>query len=131
MSGLQKAGDFKIDSAKIITSVGTEIDISASIIIITFFEDTGTMALSGNILMFDTVNLASVGPLIGQEYLKLKIRTPSFEDKSAIIDFTENVFLIHSIQSRENVGGIRRRGAWPYSGGVIVLMTAENSVNLT
>ena len=104
MSGLQKAGDFKIDSAKIITSAGTEIDISASIIIITFFEDTGTMALSGNILMFDTVNLASVGPLIGQEYLKLKIKTPSFRDKSAIIDFTENVFLIHSIQSRENVG---------------------------
>ena len=104
MAGLQKAGDFEINSAKIITSAGTEIDISASIIIITFFEDTGTMALSGNILMFDTVNLASVGPLIGQEYLKLKIKTPSFEDKSAIIDFTENVFLIHSIQSRENVG---------------------------
>ena len=104
MAGLQKAGDFEINSAKIITSAGTEIDISASIIIITFFEDTGMMALSGNILMFDSVNLASIGPLIGQEYLKLKIRTPSFKDKSAIIDFTENVFLIHSIQSRENVG---------------------------
>ena len=24
--------------------------------------------------------------------------------KSAVIDFTENVFLIHSLQSRENVG---------------------------
>ena len=104
MAGLQKAGDFKIESAKIITSAGTEVDISASIIIITFFEDTGMMALSGNILMFDTVNLASVGPLIGQEYLKLKIKTPSFEDKSAIIDFTENVFLIHSLQTREKVG---------------------------
>ena len=104
MAGLQKAGDFEINSAKIITSAGTEIDISASIIIITFFEDTGMMALSGNILMFDTVNLASIGPLIGQEYLKLKISTPSFKDKSAIIDFTENVFLIHSLQSRENVG---------------------------
>ena len=104
MAGLQKAGDFKIDSAKIITSAGTEIDISASIIIITFFEDTGMMALSGNILMFDTVNLASIGPLIGQEYLKLKISTPSFKDKSSIIDFTENVFLIHSLQTREKVG---------------------------
>jgi len=104
MAGLQKAGDFKIDSAKIITSAGIEIDISASIIIITFFEDTGMMALSGNILMFDTVNLASIGPLIGQEYLKLKISTPSFKDKSTIIDFTENVFLIHSLQSREKVG---------------------------
>ena len=104
MAGLQKAGDFKIDSAKIITSAGIEIDISASIIIITFFEDTGMMALSGNILMFDTVNLASIGPLIGQEYLKLKISTPSFKDESAIIDFTENVFLIHSLQSREKVG---------------------------
>jgi len=104
MAGLQKAGDFKIDSAKIITSAGIEIDISASIIIITFFEDTGMMALSGNILMFDTVNLASIGPLIGQEYLKLKISTPSFKDKSAIIDCTEKVFLIHSLQSREKVG---------------------------
>ena len=104
MSGIQKAGDFQIDSAKIITSAGVEVDITASVAIITFFEDTDMMAVSGNLLMFDTVNLASVGPLIGQEYLKLKIKTPSFDDESSIIDFTENVFLIHSLQSRENVG---------------------------
>jgi len=100
----QKAGDFIIENAKIVTSSGIVVDITASIIIITIFEDTEMMAVSGNILMFDTVNLASVGPLIGQEYLKLKISTPSMIHKSAVIDFTENVFLIHSLQSRENVG---------------------------
>ena len=104
MRGLQRAGDFQIDSAKIITSAGIEVDISTSIVIITFFEDTGVTAISGNILMFDSVNLASIGPLIGQEYLKLKISTPSFKDESSIINFTENVFLIHSIQFREKVG---------------------------
>ena len=104
MRGLQRAGDFEINSAKIITSSGIEVDISTSIVIITFFEDTSYTALSGNILMFDSVNLAAIGPLIGQEYLKLKISTPTFKDKSAIIDFTENVFLIHSIQFREKVG---------------------------
>ena len=104
MPGIQKAGDFQIESAKIITSTGVEVDVTASIAIITFFEDIDMMAVSGNMLMFDTVNLAAVGPLIGQEYLKLKIKTPSFKDTSSLIDFTENVFLIHSLQSRENIG---------------------------
>ena len=59
------------------------------------------MTVTGELLIQDSVNLASTGPLIGQEYLKLKIRTPTFQDKSAIIDFSENAFIVHSVTKRE------------------------------
>ena len=50
-------------------------------------------SITGDILLQDSFALTSVGPIIGQEYLKLKIKTPSLTDKDEIIDFTENVFI--------------------------------------
>ena len=61
-------------------------------------------ARSGDILLQDSFALTSVGPIIGQEYLKLKIRTPSLTDEDHIIDFTENVFIVNSLESRTNAG---------------------------
>ena len=91
MAGLKAVGDFKLDKAEIVTSSGMVIDLSASILNITIFEDTGMTAVTGDILLQDSFALTSVGPIIGQEYLKLKIRTPSLTEEEEIIDFTENV----------------------------------------
>ena len=49
------------------------------------------MSVSGTIAIQDPANVVSNGPIIGQEYLKLQIKTPSLTDKEHIIDFTENV----------------------------------------
>jgi len=102
--GLAGAGQFKIDVASILTSSGLEVNILPSIIAITLYEDTELMTVSGNILMQDSGNLASIGPIIGQEYLKLKIRTPTFKDETVIIDYTENAFVINTLQGRSDIG---------------------------
>ena len=102
--GLAGAGQFKIDDARILTSSGLEVNILPSIIAITLYEDTEMMTVAGNILMQDSGNLASIGPLIGQEYLLLKIRTPSFQNETAIIDYTKNAFVINNLQSRYDIG---------------------------
>jgi len=102
--GINEAGDFNLEVAKLKTTSGKVIDLTASIVAITIFEDTSMSAITGNILLQDSVALTSMGPIIGQEYLELKISTTTFTDKSAVIDFTKNVFLVHSLENRTEAG---------------------------
>jgi len=99
--GLQTAGEFIIEELKLVTTSGLEVDLTTSVIGLTLFEDIFSMTISGTVAIADSVNLASHGPLLGQEYLHLKISTPSFKDESAVIDFSKNAFLVHSISNRE------------------------------
>jgi len=101
--GLQTAGEFIIDELKLVTTSGLEVDLTTSVIGLTLFEDIFSMTISGTVAIADSVNLASYGPLLGQEYLHLKISTPTFKDESAIIDFSKNAFLVHSISNREKL----------------------------
>jgi len=72
--GLTAAGEFTVDDARILTSTGLEVNIFPSIIAITLYESTELLTVSGNILMQDSANVANIGPIIGQEYLFLKIK---------------------------------------------------------
>ena len=98
--GIQTAGEFIIEELKLVTTSNLEVDLTTSVIGLTLFEDIFSMTISGTIAIADSVNLASYGPLLGQEYLHLKISTPTFKDESAIIDFSKNAFLVHSISNR-------------------------------
>jgi len=104
MAKLKAVGDFDLIKAEMITSSGMVIDLSASILNITIFEDTTMTAVTGDILLQDSFALTSIGPIIGQEYLKLKIQTPGLTHVEETIDFTENVFLINSLESRIESG---------------------------
>mgnify|MGYP003112881649 FL=1 len=104
MAGLKAVGDFELAKAEMITSSGKVIDLSASILNITIFEDTSMAAISGDILLQDSFALTSLGPIIGQEYLKLKLRTPTLTQEEEIIDFTENVLIVNSLESRIEAG---------------------------
>ena len=101
--GLQTAGEFIIEELKLVTTSGLEVDLTTSVIGLTLFEDIFSMTISGTVAIADSVNLASYGPLLGQEYLHLKISTPTFKDESAVIDFSKNAFLVHSISNREKI----------------------------
>jgi len=102
--GLQHAGEFKIERCELITSSGMLINLKTSIIGLTLFEDISSLTVSGSIVVSDSVNMVSHGPIIGQEYLYLKIKTPGFTAAGeGVIDFSENVFLVHSLAAREKV----------------------------
>tara|TARA_Y100000034_G_C6862073_1_gene392479 strand:+ start:111 stop:1535 length:1425 start_codon:yes stop_codon:yes gene_type:complete len=101
-TGLEHAGQFIIEELDLITSSGLRIDLRTSVMGITIFEDIFNMTITGTIAIQDSVNLASAGPLIGQEYLHLKIKTPFIkEHEDNIIDFSKNAFLVHSISRRQ------------------------------
>ena len=104
--GLQHAGEFKIDMCELITSTGMRIDLKTTIMGLTLYEDISSLTVSGTIVVSDAVNMVSHGPIIGQEYLYLKIHTPTFtEAGGGVIDFSENVFLVHSVAAREKMTG--------------------------
>ena len=110
--GMQHAGQFIIEDIRLVTTTGLEVNLINSVMGITLFEDIFSMTVTGTIAIMDSVNLASLGPLLGQEYLHLKIRTPFVnKDESAIIDFSKNAFLVHSISKRQKLTG-------PAGGGV-------------
>ena len=103
--GLTGAGDFELEVLDLVTVSGMRIDLTASCMGITIFEDIFSLALTGTIALSDSFNLPSHGPILGQEYLYLKIRTPSFPNTTTTaIDFSENVFLVHSISTRKRLG---------------------------
>ena len=70
---IQKAGDFKVDRVSITTSTGLVLDLLNSVLHINLFEGIDSTAGTGSILLVDHVNLVATGPIIGQEFIKLKL----------------------------------------------------------
>jgi hypothetical protein len=103
---IQIAGDFDLVEAKLVTSSGLRIDLkkNTNIISINIYEDCQRNAISGEIMLQDAADYMGSGPIIGQEYFFLKIKTPSFESDGDIIDFTKNVLIINSVENRVAVG---------------------------
>ena len=46
------------------------------------------------------MNLSTVGPVIGQEYLRMKINTQGLSEGEGTFDFTKNLLVINSLTSK-------------------------------
>ena len=104
--GIYHAGQFIVEDLRLVTTTGLEVNLINSVMGITLFEDIFSMTVTGTIAIMDSINLTSYGPLLGQEYLHLKIRTPFVnKDESTTIDFSKNAFLVHSISKRQKLSG--------------------------
>jgi len=97
LNDLKRAGDFTVDTCKLTLSSGVELDISGVLLEVQLYEDIDTPSVTGTVSFVNTDGLSNSGPIIGQEYLKLKIRTPTFEKEKNIIDFTENVLHVTNV----------------------------------
>ena len=105
MSEIRAAGDFNLATAEIITSTGAKINIKDSNIIgINIIENIRSSSVTGEIMIQDAAGFVNEGPIIGQEYLKLKLQTSSLKNELDIIDFTKNVLHINSVQARAEAG---------------------------
>ena len=104
MAELKTGGEFDIIQADLILSTGKVIGLKASIISLTLFENIDQLALTGTLMMQDAFNLASFGPIIGQEYFKLKIATPTITGEDNITDYTDNAFMVTSLDERVEIG---------------------------
>ena len=93
------AGEYEVKELVIHTSSGSTINVVNSIVSIDIYESMFSTSLSGSITIVDVDDLATNGPIIGQEYLSLKLTTPGLDQEE--IDFTNTTFCIYKIVSRE------------------------------
>jgi len=100
---LQFAGEFSLEKCDLISSSGVAADISKIVAEINIFEDIFSTALTGSIILADTNNLVDNMPIIGQEYISMKIITPGLDGDDGI-DFTENVFCVYEMGGRTPSG---------------------------
>ena len=105
MSDIKYAGEVELKKLVLISSSGTAIDLSNIVITINIYESVFSNAMSGSILIGDTNNLAANLPIIGQEYLSMKLNTPSLDDNA--IDYSENVFVVYKIKKRQSDGNMQ------------------------
>ena len=103
--GVQYAGDFNLEEALLISPTGNVTDLITDVVIVemNIFEDMFKSSITGCIIVTDTNDIVSKIPIVGQEYLTLKIRTPTLTLEKDIIDFTENPFAVHKISLRREL----------------------------
>ena len=82
MSGLNFAGEFSLKEMKLLTSAGAVIDIKKLPQSIEIFENIMSPSLTGNRPLLDIANVMENAPILGQEYMSLKIETPTLEEEA-------------------------------------------------
>ena len=100
-TGINFAGEYHLKELLVHTSSGNILNLTKAVQSIDIFEDMFSTSLSGSITILDVDNIAENGPVIGQEYMTLKITTPSLDEQE--INFTNSSFAIYKVTVREAI----------------------------
>lgn len=96
---LRFAGDVNIDKCVLTSANGTFQDITAQVMRIQFFEDIFSPFLSGSIVLKDALDFLNLFPLRGEEYLQLRISTPTLPRGNI-----EGTFHVYKMSDRTKLG---------------------------
>lgn len=107
---LQKAGEVVIESLKLLSVNNTLTDLDEFLIELNLYEDMFTNFMRGEIALSDSRNLIQSLPIIGEEYLLLRFRTPTFPaaiektfrvvqitDRKVVRDNNTQTFILHFV----------------------------------
>lgn len=86
-NSLRFAGDVTIDRLVITTSRNVYQDITGQVLQVQLFEDIFSPFLTGTLVLKDTLDLTNVLPFIGEEYLEMRISTPTLESGNIVGKF--------------------------------------------
>lgn len=93
----QTAGAVDIQVLTLVSGNGSHIDIRDYLSELNIYEDIFSPSLYGTLLLVDSRNLIKEMPIVGDEYIIVKIKTPSSNS------FISKTFRIYSITNREIV----------------------------
>lgn len=99
---LNTPGDVLIEIAELQNSTGDILDIRNFIAEINIYEDIFSNSLNGALILNDSAELLSGLPLVGDELITLKIRTPEFNDTYG--ETIKKTFAVYSIKNRTLTG---------------------------
>jgi hypothetical protein len=94
------AGDVNVEQITLTSRNGFTQNITNQVVGVELFEDLFSTFLSGNIIVKDSLDLINLFPIVGEEKVKIKINTPSFEGFGKVID---NEFYIYKLSDVEFV----------------------------
>lgn len=101
---LRQAGDVNIEKVEIVSlASGTSFDIKNQVLTIQIFEDLFSPFTTGSIIIKDSLDLINKLPYAGQEYVDLKIFTPTIDQSAGALGVIEDRFYIYKITDREYV----------------------------
>lgn len=100
-NSIRFAGDVNVEKVIITSNNGMTVDVKNQIIGIEIYEDIFSPFTSGSLIFKESLDYANLIPLTGEEYLHLKIRTPSFEGKDKVI---EGDYYLYKMTDRELQG---------------------------
>ena len=96
---VQYAGQYKLEECKLFSSTGVIARLDSNVIEINIYENIFSNGLQATLTITDQNNLITNMPIVGQEFVSLKLSTPGVGE----FDFTENVFCIYKITSRQDI----------------------------
>jgi len=101
---LRQAGDVNIEKVEIVSlASGASFDIKNQVLTIQIFEDLFSPFTTGSIIIKDSLDLVNNLPYVGQEFVDLKIFTPTLDQSLGGAGIIEDRFYIYKITDREYV----------------------------
>jgi hypothetical protein len=96
---LSKAGDVSIELVQITTTQGFYQNITGQVLGLQLFEDIFSPFMTGTIEIQDSLDLLNVFPFNGEEFLELKLVTPTLEKGNI-----DGKFYIYKMANRAMIG---------------------------
>lgn len=98
-TALRFAGDVSIEKINLVTTAGLTQNITNQVMAIEIYEDLFSPFITGVINVKESFDLINVMPLIGEEYVDIKIYTPGVGEEN----YFNEQFYIYKISNRENI----------------------------
>ena len=96
---IQYAGEYKLLECKLMSSTGAVARLDDKVISFQIYENMFSQSLIASLTIVDNTNMVMKMPIIGQEFVALRIETPDIGE----LNFTDNVFAVTGIKARQDV----------------------------
>jgi hypothetical protein len=96
---LRFAGDVNVDKVLVTTSRGVAQNVMGQMLQLQIFEDLFSPFITGSLILRDALDLTNVMPFIGEEFLELKVSTPTVPG-----GILEGRFHIYKMSDRTQIG---------------------------
>ena len=96
---VQYAGEYKLEECTIKSSTGARARLDSTVIEINIFENIYSQGIIVSLVVTDLENLIMNLPIVGQEFVELKLSTPGLGS----INFIDQVLTVHKVTSRTDL----------------------------
>ena len=102
-------GDFRAGEIVLYSYGGSQLEISGMTAVVNIYQDLDSAFLSGNLMFFDSIGAVNKLPIIGNEFLEFKFRSPIQAGGDEELDATNHRFQVYekrSVRSTQNTQAV-------------------------